>query len=74
VRGGLQQIWTAGLNWYLNANFRMSFNYYYVDVNRLNPANALNPTPFGAPPNTPPPGAQLGQHYHVIGLRSQFNF
>jgi phosphate-selective porin OprO/OprP len=74
VRGGLQQVYTAGLNWYLNANFRMSFNYYYVDVDRLNPASASAPAPFGAPPATPPPGVQIGQRYHVIGIRSQFNF
>ena len=74
IRGGLQQVYTVGLNWYLIANFRMSFNYYYVDVNRLNPASAANPAPFGPPPNTPPDGAQIGQDYHVIGIRTQFNF
>lgn len=74
VRGGVQDVWTVGLNWYLNANFRMSLNYYHVDVDRLNPASLANPTPFGAAPNTPPTGVQIGQEYDVIGLRSQFNF
>jgi phosphate-selective porin OprO/OprP len=74
VRGGLQEVWTAGLNWYLNANFRMSLDYYYVHVDRLNPASVLVPAPFGPPPATPPPGVQIGQRYHVIGFRSQFNF
>jgi phosphate-selective porin OprO/OprP len=74
VRGGVQDIWTVGLNWYLNANLRMSLNYYHVDVDRLNPASLANPTPFGAAPNTPPTGVQIGQEYDVIGLRTQFGF
>jgi len=74
VRGGIQDVYSVGLNWYLNANFRMSLNYYHVDVDRLNPASASNPAPFGAPPNTPPVGVEIGQDYDVIGLRSQFNF
>jgi phosphate-selective porin OprO/OprP len=74
IRGGVQDIWTIGLNWYLNANFRMSFNYYHVDVDRLNPAGPGNPTPFGPAPSTPPIGVQIGQDYDVFGIRSQFNF
>ncbi|MGH8622854.1 MAG: porin, partial [Burkholderiales bacterium] len=34
VRGGVQDVWTLGLNWHLNSNFRMSLNYYHVDVDR----------------------------------------
>ena len=74
VRGGVQDVLTLGLNWYLNANFRMSLNGYFVEVERLNPASAANPLPFGASPATPPVGAEIGQRYWVIGWRSQFMF
>jgi phosphate-selective porin OprO and OprP len=74
VRGGVQDIVTLGINWYLNSNFRMSVNAYFVDVERLNPASAANLQPFGAPPGTPPIGVEIGQNYWVIGWRSQFMF
>jgi phosphate-selective porin OprO/OprP len=38
IRGGEQQIWTAGLNWYLNPVIRFMFDYQHVDVDRLNGA------------------------------------
>ena len=36
INGGEQDIITAGLNWYMNNNFRLMFNYQYVDVDRRN--------------------------------------
>ena len=72
VRGGEESIWTVGVNWYLNANLRASFNYYMVDVDRLNPAGPGNLTPFGAGTATPPLGAQIGQDYDAIAVRTQF--
>jgi len=36
IRGGEEKIWTFGLNWYLNNNVRMLFDYMIVDVDRLN--------------------------------------
>lgn len=74
VRGGQEDIVTVGVNWYLNANLRASFNYFMVDVDRLNPAGPGNLTPFGAAPATPPNGAQIGQDYEAIALRTQFAF
>lgn len=74
VRGGDEEIWTVGLNWYLNANLRTSLNYFIVDVDRLNPAGPGNLTPFGAAPGTPPNGRQIGQDYEAIALRTQFAF
>jgi phosphate-selective porin OprO/OprP len=74
VRGGVQDVWTLGLNWYLNSNLRMSLNYYRVEVDRLNPAGPGNPTPFGPAPSTPPIGVEIGQDYDVVGIRTQFNF
>jgi phosphate-selective porin OprO/OprP len=38
VRGGEQKIWTVGLNWYLNNNVRMLFDYLMIDVDKLNAA------------------------------------
>ena len=38
IRGGEEKIWTVGVNWYLNNNIRMMFNYLMIDVNRLNSA------------------------------------
>ena len=36
VRGGSQDIWTLGLNWYLNNAVKVQLNYQNVDVDRLN--------------------------------------
>jgi phosphate-selective porin OprO/OprP len=74
VRGGEQAIFAAGLNWYLNSNMKLMFNYLHVDVDRLNPASAENPAPFGAPPATPPIGVEVGQTLDIYALRSQFSF
>jgi phosphate-selective porin OprO/OprP len=74
VRGGDQQIWTLGVNWYPNPNFKMMLNYLMIDVDRLNPAGPGNTQPFGPVPNTPPLGTQVGQDLDVFALRSQFSF
>jgi phosphate-selective porin OprO/OprP len=74
VRGGEQSIYGAGVNWYLNSNVKLMLNYLHVDVDRLNPAGPGNPTPFGAPPATPPVGVQVGQDFDIFALRSQFSF
>jgi phosphate-selective porin OprO/OprP len=50
------------------------FNYLMIDVDRLNPAGPGNPTPFGAPPATPPVGVQIGQDLDVYAVRTQFSF
>jgi phosphate-selective porin OprO/OprP len=74
VRGGKQDIWTVGVNWYATPNVKFMFNYLRVDVDRINPAGPGNLTPFGAAPATPPIGVQIGQKYDAYALRSQFNF
>jgi phosphate-selective porin OprO/OprP len=74
IRGGEQDVLTVGLNWYLNPNFKVLFNYLMIDVDRLNPAGPGNTTPFGAAPGTPPIGVQIGQDLDVIALRTQFSF
>ncbi len=74
IRGGVQNIWTFGVNWYVNPNLRLMFNYLRINVDRLNPAGSGNLTPFGAAPGTPPIGVQIGQNLEVFALRSQYSF
>jgi len=74
VRGGVQNIWTFGVNWYVNANVKLMLDWLHVDVDRLNPAGVGNLTPFGAAPGTPPIGAQIGQDLDIYGLRTQYSF
>jgi len=74
VRGGDQQVWTLGVNWFPNPNVKVMLNYLLIDVNRLNPAGPGNTQPFGAAPNTPPNGVEIGQDLDVIALRTQFSF
>jgi phosphate-selective porin OprO/OprP len=38
IRGGEQKISTLGVNWYLNPDIRMMFDYQHVDIERLNAA------------------------------------
>ncbi|HET9474030.1 MAG TPA: porin [Steroidobacteraceae bacterium] len=74
VRGGDQSVTTLGINWYPHANMKLMLDYLMIDVDRLNPAGPGNTAPFGAAPNTPPVGVQIGQDLDVIALRSQFSF
>ena len=54
VRGGEQDVIALGLNWYLNPNFKLLFNYLMIDVDRLNPAGPGNPAPLvPRPPRRP---------------------
>jgi len=34
IKGGEEQNFTAGLNWYLNPNTRLMFNYVYADLEK----------------------------------------
>jgi phosphate-selective porin OprO/OprP len=74
IRGGEQNIWSFGINWFINPNIRIILDYLRVDVDRLNPAGPGNATPFGPAPGTPPIGVQIGQDLNIYGLRSQFSF
>jgi phosphate-selective porin OprO/OprP len=74
VRGGEQKILALGVNWYLNANFKVMMNYLLVDVDRLNPAGPGNLSPFGPAPGTPASGARIGQELDVFAVRTQFAF
>ena len=74
VRGGEQDVMSLGLNWYLNSNIKLLFNYLMIDVDRLNPAGPGNAAPFGAGAATPPVGVEIGQDLDVYILRTQFRF
>jgi phosphate-selective porin OprO and OprP len=65
IRGGDQKIWTAGLNWYLNPAMRLMLDYEHVQILRLSPSASAFSTPTGA---------QIGQTYNAIALRSQVGF
>jgi phosphate-selective porin OprO/OprP len=65
VRGGEQVIWTGGVNWYPNSFVRFMLDYQDVTILRLSPSATSFLTPVGA---------QVGQHYHVVAVRSQFAF
>jgi len=65
IRGGEEQNFTAGVNWYANSLVRFMLDYEHVRIDRLSPNAALYQTPVGA---------QIGQSYNAIALRSQFAF
>jgi phosphate-selective porin OprO/OprP len=75
IRGGDEQIVTAGVNWYVNPVIRFMFDYQHVKVDRLSPAtNAAGSTTWLLPANTVGEGAQIGQSYNVFSVRSQVAF
>jgi phosphate-selective porin OprO/OprP len=65
VRGGEQSIFSAGLNWYPNNLVRFMIDYQHVRIDRLSPSASAYSTP---------PGAQIGQSYNAVALRSQVAF
>lgn len=65
VRGGEQKIWAGGVNWYPNSVVRFMLDYQDVRIDRLSPSAATFATPIGA---------EIGQHYRAVSLRSQFAF
>jgi phosphate-selective porin OprO/OprP len=65
VRGGEQSIFSAGLNWYPNNLVRFMLDYQHVRIDRLSPSATAYATPTGA---------QIGQSYNAVALRSQVAF
>jgi phosphate-selective porin OprO/OprP len=65
IRGGEQKIASIGLNWYPNQIFHMMFDFDHVEIDRLSPSDTLYATPIGA---------QIGQSYNVIAVRTQAAF
>jgi phosphate-selective porin OprO/OprP len=78
VRGGVQNILTAGVNWYLNPNLKLVFNYLHINVDRLNPSatafGSASSLPQAAPAGSSPPvGVQIGQSLNAYALRLQYS-
>jgi phosphate-selective porin OprO/OprP len=65
VRGGEQKIFSAGLNWYPTPIVRFMLDYQHVNIDRLSPNATVYQTPAGA---------QIGQTYNAVALRSQVAF
>lgn len=69
IRGGEQEIFTVGVNWYVNNVLRFQLAFQDVSVDRLSPGGAA----FVAG-STPPAGAQVGQDLQIYSFRTQYAF
>lgn len=65
IRGGDQRIVSVGLNWYPNPVLHLMLDVDEVRIDRLSPSASL----FGTPA-----GAQIGQTYTAVALRTQAAF
>ena len=65
IRGGEERNVSVGLNWYPNPVVKFMFDYEHVQIHRLSPSATLYLTPVGA---------QIGQTYNAVAVRSQFAF
>lgn len=65
VRGGEQRSVGGSVNWYLNPSVRLMLGLQDVRVSRLSPSPITFQTPVGA---------QVGQHFDVVTMRSQLAF
>lgn len=65
IRGGDQSIFSAGVNWRPNSLVRFMLDFQHVRIDRLSPSASAYSTPAGA---------QIGQTYNALALRSQVAF
>lgn len=65
IRGGDEQNVSVDLNWYPNSVIKFMLDYEHVRIGRISPNAAIFLTPVGA---------QIGQTYDAIAVRSQFSF
>jgi phosphate-selective porin OprO and OprP len=64
VRGGEQQVYTFGLNWYPNSSVRFLLDYMLIDVGKMGTTAS----------STALPTKDIGQSMQVVSLRSQLAF
>ncbi|HXQ45757.1 MAG TPA: porin, partial [Caulobacteraceae bacterium] len=65
IRGGEEENVSLDLNWYPNSLVKFMLDYEHVHIDRLSPSAAIFATPVGA---------QIGQTYDALAVRSQFSF
>jgi phosphate-selective porin OprO and OprP len=63
VAGGFQRVYTAGINWYPNANIRFMLNYLHGDISKAQATTGS--IALGTP---------IGAKFDAIALRGQFAF
>jgi phosphate-selective porin OprO/OprP len=61
VAGGAQNIYPAGLNWYVNRNVRFMLNYLHGTIDKFNGS-------------TVPLGADIGAKFNALATRVQVAF
>ena len=78
IRGGEEQNITLGLNWYPNQFTKFMLDVSEVQINRLSPCTnigtGVNNTCTGTVLWQTPVGAQIGQTFTDVAVRSQFAF
>ena len=65
IRGGDEQNVSVDLNWYPNSVIKFMLDYEHVRIGRFSPNAVIFQTPVGA---------QIGQTYDAVAVRSQFSF
>jgi phosphate-selective porin OprO/OprP len=71
VAGGVQNIFTVGLNWYANRNVRIMVNYLHGTVDKF--SAAATPAVVGLNPAFPA-GTNIGAKFDALAMRTQIAF
>ena len=77
IRGGDEQNFTIGLNWYPNQFTKLMLDVSEVQIHRLSPCSTVATTTAavcGAAGWNTPLGAQIGQNFTDVAIRTQFAF